>query len=168
MNATTLPPHASLQRFSLARPLQAISRLLDLLQAPFAFATRLYVSWQFLKSGYLKISSWETTLSLFRDEYHVPLLTPDVAAVVGTFGELFFPVLVILGLFGRLGAIGLFAVNAMAVISYAHVLLTEGFEAALAQHVLWGFMLVMLAVYGPGPWSVDRVLARRAGSDRGW
>ena len=168
MNATTLPSHASSRRFSLVRPLQAISCLLDLLQAPLAFATRLYVSWQFLKSGYLKISSWETTLSLFHEEYHVPLLPPDVAAVVGTFGELFFPVFVILGLFGRLGAVGLFAVNAMAVISYAYVLFSEGFEAALAQHVLWGFMLVMLAVYGPGPWSADRLLARRVGSDRGW
>jgi putative oxidoreductase len=170
MNATALSStsHAPAQRFSILRTLQTVSHLLDKLQAPFALATRIYVSTQFLQSGWLKITSWQTTLSLFHDEYHVPLLPPDVAAVVGTFGELFFPVLVILGLFGRLSALGLFAVNAMAVISYSHVLFSEGFEAALGQHVLWGFMLAMLAVYGPGPWSADRVIARRTGTQGGW
>ncbi len=130
---------------------------LDRLAAPFALLTRLYVGWQFLKSGYLKISSWDSTLGLFRDEYRVPLLSPELAAVAGTAGELVFPVLLILGLFGRLGAVGLFAVNAMAVVSYAHVLYAEGFEAALGQHYLWGFMLAMLAIHGPGAWSLDRI-----------
>jgi putative oxidoreductase len=164
MNTTTMT-HAAARPVGLGRLLPATSTLLASLASPFAFATRLYVSWQFLKSGYLKISSWETTLSLFRDEYHVPLLPPTLAAVVGTFGELFFPVLLIAGLFGRLSALGLFAVNAMAVISYRHVLLTEGFEAALGQHVLWGFMLLVLAIYGPGRWSADHALRRRLGSD---
>jgi putative oxidoreductase len=91
-----------------------------------------------------------------------------LAAIGGTFGELFFPVLLILGLFGRVGALGLFAVNAMAVVSYAHVLYTEGFEAALGQHYLWGFMLAMLAIYGPGGWSIDRYLSQRVGSARSW
>jgi uncharacterized membrane protein YphA (DoxX/SURF4 family) len=49
----------------------------------------------------------------------------------------------------------------MAVISYAHVLLAEGFEAALAQHVLWGLMLVVLAVYGQGALALDRLWTRR-------
>jgi putative oxidoreductase len=136
------------------------AKLLDPLQPLAALVARVYVSWQFWKSGYLKISSWDSTLGLFETEYHVPLLPPHVAAVVGTFGELFFPTLVILGLCGRLGAIGLFAVNAMAVISYAQVLLAEGFEAALAQHVLWGSILVYLMVYGPGKLSVDGLLKR--------
>jgi putative oxidoreductase len=168
MNTTMLASSATSHRFTFVRPLQTIAGLLSSLQAPFALATRLFVSWQFLKSGWLKITSWETTLGLFRDEYHVPLLPPHLAAIVGTFGELFFPVLVILGLFGRLSALGLLAVNIMAVISYQQVLFSEGFEAALGQHILWGFMLVMLAIYGPGPWSADHVLARRAGADRDW
>lgn len=163
MMSTTLD-HVPAQSAGIGRLLQLANGALASLADPFALATRLYVSWQFLKSGYIKISSWDTTLSLFHDEYHVPLLPPDVAAVVGTFGELCFPVLVILGLFGRLGAVGLFAVNAMAVISYAHVLLAEGFEAALGQHILWGYMLVMLAIHGPGAWSLDRVLGSRFGA----
>jgi putative oxidoreductase len=150
----------------LARPLSLLARVLDTLQAPFALATRLYVSEVFLRSGWLKISSWDQTLSLFKDEYHVPLLPPALAAVVGTFGELLFPLLVILGLAGRLGALGMFAVNAMAVISYAHVLYQEGFEAAIGQHYLWGFMLLVLALNGPGAWSVDRLIEKRAGVAR--
>lgn len=142
---------------SLARVLAPVSRSLDSLQSLLALATRLYVSWVFLKSGYLKITAWDTTLSLFRDEYHVPLLPPPVAAVVGTAGELVFPVLLVFGIGGRLPALGLFAVNAMAVISYAHVLFSEGFEAAIGQHYLWAYMLLVLAVYGPGAITVDRL-----------
>ncbi len=131
------------------------------LQPLFPLGTRWYVSWQFLKSGWLKISAWDNTLALFHDEYHVPVLPPNVAAVAGTFGELFFPLLIVLGLGGRMGPLGLFAVNLMAVISYSNVLLAEGAEAALAQHVLWGFMLTFLAIYGSGSLSIDRLFARR-------
>ena len=138
-----------------------LAHLLNCLQAPALLALRLYVGWQFWKSGWLKITAWDQTLSLFRDEYRVPLLPPDVAAVAGTFGELFFPALLFAGLFGRVGALGAFAVNAMAVISYRHVLLGEGFEAALGQHVLWGVMLLVLAVFGPGKIAVDSWLERR-------
>jgi putative oxidoreductase len=96
---------------------------------------------------------------LFRNEYRVPVLPPELAAVAGTAGELVFPVLLIAGVAGRLSAVGLFAVNVMAVVSYAHVLLTEGFEAAVSQHYLWGFALLVLAVFGPGRISVDHVAA---------
>lgn len=143
------------------RSLTLAAKVLDALQPVFALATRLYVSWQFLASGWLKISSWDNTLFLFREEYHTPLLPPVLAAVLGTAGELAFPVLLVLGLMGRFAALGLFAVNLMAVISYAHVLLSEGFEAALGQHVLWGFMLLMLAIYGPGRLSLDQLLLSR-------
>jgi putative oxidoreductase len=136
------------------------ARLLDPLQSLFALGARLYVSWQFLKSGYLKVTSWDSTIYLFENEYHTPLLSPHVAAVAGSFGELFFPTLLVLGLVSRLSAIGLFAVNAMAVISYANVLLAEGSEAALGQHILWGTLLVFLIVYGPGKFSLDYLLHR--------
>lgn len=139
----------------------AFARLLDLLQSPFLLATRWYVAWQFWKSGWLKLSAWDQTLDLFQTEYHVPLLPPTLAAYAGTFGELFFPALLIAGLFSRAGALGLFAVNAMAVISYSHVLLTDGFEAALGQHVLWGFMALVIALCGPGRWTLDSFLEQK-------
>lgn len=136
------------------------ARALNLAQPLLALALRLYVGWQFLKAGWLKVTSWEQTLWLFENEYRTPLLSPTAAAVLGALGELAFPALLFVGLFSRLGAIGLFVVNGMAVVSYAHVLLTEGFEAALGQHVLWGVMLLTLAVYGPGKLSLDYLLLR--------
>lgn len=148
---------------STAKPLALLARVLDPLQPVFALATRWYVSWQFLKSGWLKVSDWQSTLDLFRTEYHVPLLPPTLAAVTGAFGELFFSTLLVLGLAGRIGPLGLFAVNLMAVISYRQVLLADGYEAALGQHVLWGFMLAMLAVYGLGAIAVDRLVINRFG-----
>lgn len=140
---------------ALTRALDLLTRALIGLQPAFALATRLYVSWVFLKSGWLKITAWDQTVSLFEIEYHVPLLPPIAAAVLGTFGELFFPLLLIVGLAGRFAAVALFAVNVLAVVSYSHVLYQEGFEAAIGQHYLWGFMLAMLAVHGPGSWSLD-------------
>ena len=139
----------------------ALGRFLDHFRSLLLLAIRFYVGWQFWKSGWLKVSSWSTTLDLFRTEYHVPVLPPEVAAVTGASGELFFPALLFLGLFGRVGALGASFVNVMAVISYRQVLLAEGSEAALAQHILWGFMLLILTVFGPGGIALDSWLARR-------
>ncbi|HEX7373776.1 MAG TPA: DoxX family protein [Steroidobacteraceae bacterium] len=128
--------------------------------------TRLYVSWQFLKSGFLKIGDWDTTLLLFQEEYHVPVLPPAIAAVAGTTGELLFPALLVVGLATRYAALGLSAVNIMAVVSYAQVLLAEGSEAALGQHELWGFMLLVILVFGPGSLSADALLQRTHAAGR--
>jgi len=137
------------------------ARAFSTLQPVAALGARWYVCWQFLKSGYLKTLSWDSTLYLFENEYHTPLLPPHVAAYAGTFGEIFFPTLLVLGLFSRLGAIGLSFVNVMAVISYAQVLLAPGAEAALGQHILWGSILAFLCVYGPGKVSLDYFLNKR-------
>ena len=139
----------------------ALERGLDALRPWFLLATRLWVSWQFLKSGWIKISNWDVTLELFRSEYQVPLLPPGIAAIAGTTGELLFPTLLVLGFLTRASALGLFAVNALAVISYWHVLGSEGYEAALAQHVLWGFMLAVLIVSGGGALTLDKKLGGR-------
>jgi len=148
--------------YSLTRRHAQLGHWLDRLHSLLLLATRLYVGWQFTKSGWIKITSWDTTLGLFHDEYHVPLLPPDVAAVMGTCGELGFPILLYLGLFTRLGALGTFFVNTMAVISYRQVLFAEGYEAALDDHFLWGYMLLVVMVFGPGRISLDHWLERRA------
>lgn len=137
-----------------------LARLLDQLQSLLLLGTRLWVSWQFLKSGWLKLTNWDVTLELFRSEYQVPLLSPTLAAVAGTAGELLFPVMLIAGWFTRLGALGLFAVNLLAVASYWHVLGKDGYEAALAQHVLWGFMLAVIGVFGGGAFALERLSGR--------
>lgn len=140
-----------------------LGRGLDCLRSPLLFGTRLWVSWQFLVSGWLKVTTWDSTLVLFQEEYHVPLLPPVAAAVTGAFGELFFPILLVLGLFTRVGALGLFAVNAMALYSYWHVLGGAGFEAARGQHYLWGYMLLVIAAGGGGFLSLDKLLEKKGG-----
>jgi putative oxidoreductase len=146
--------------FRLTTQHAAFGRVLDQLRPLLLLATRLWVAWQFWKSGWLKLSNWDVTLELFRSEYSVPLLPPGVAAVAGTAGELLFPILVAAGLFTRIGALGLFAVNVLAVVSYWHVLGQDGLEAARAQHILWGFMLIVIALVGAGGISADALLER--------
>ncbi|MDI1340287.1 DoxX family protein [Polaromonas sp.] len=145
------PPSAPQKVLGLWR---RFSAALDLLQPAAALAARLYLAQVFFLSGLTKLRDWDTTLALFTDEYRVPLLPPAVAAIAGTAGELVLPVLLVLGLAGRFSALGLFVVNAVAVIS-----LSEIAPAALQQHVFWGALLAGLAIYGGGPWSMDRWLA---------
>ena len=131
-----------------------LTHALDALQPLAALLARLYVAQVFFLSGLTKLRDWETTVALFTDEYKVPLLSPPLAAAMGTMGELVLPVLLVMGLGGRLSALGLFVVNAVAVIS-----LSEIAPAALQQHVFWGSILAGLAIYGLGPWSLDRWMA---------
>lgn len=121
---------------------------------------RVYVGWQFLASGWLKLQDWGTTLALFRDEYHVPVLPPELAAMAGTFGELAFPLLLFVGLFSRPAALGLFAVNAMAVLSYPQLWAFEC-PAAIQSHLYWGMLLLVPMMVGGGRFSVDALRQRR-------
>jgi putative oxidoreductase len=126
---------------------------LDALQPLAALAARLYVARVFFLSGLTKLRDWDTTIALFQDEYHVPLLPPEFAAVLGTTGEIALPVLLALGLGGRFAALGLSVVNVVAVLS-----LMEIAPAALGQHVQWGTLLALVAIYGPGAWSLERLV----------
>lgn len=147
----------SLSHWLIESPAKVLSLLQDLL----ALGMRLFVGWQFFKAGLLKIDSWDSTMYLFRNEYRVPVLSPEVAAVAGTAGELVFPVLVWLGLAGRLSALGLQFVNVMAVVAYAHVIFDPQFgTGAAADHYFWGLMLLAITVYGPGRISADHLLTK--------
>ena len=118
---------------------------------------RLFLANVFFKSGLTKIQTWDSTLYLFREEYKVPLLPPDFAAWLATGAELGLPVLLVLGLFGRFAAMGLFILNAVAAYSYYEQLS----EAGLNQHLYWGMLLAVLLLHGLGKWSVDEWLERR-------
>jgi putative oxidoreductase len=130
-----------------------IERGLEALKNPALLAARIYVGWVFFSSGLTKLRDWETTVALFTDEYKIPVLTnlsPTLAAILGTGGELILPVLLVAGLFGRFAALGLFVVNIVAVIS-----LSEIAPAAMQQHQFWGSMLAGLAIWGVGAWAVE-------------
>lgn len=133
----------------LEKLLQALSPAVDL-------AIRLYIAWVFFKSGLLKIQSWESTLALFEYEFAVPLLSPSVAAWLGTAAELGLPALLALGLAGRFAALALFAFNIIAVISYPDLS-----DVGRQHHLYWGMLLAMLVVHGPGLLSADGWIARR-------
>jgi putative oxidoreductase len=128
--------------------------------AALALFLRGYVGWQFFKAGLVKLGDWSTTLALFRDEYHVPLLAPELAAYLGTAGELVLPVLLFAGLLSRPAALGLLLVNAMAVVSYPQ-LFSFDCPAAINDHFYWGLLLLALLVYGPGKLALDARLAKR-------
>jgi putative oxidoreductase len=141
---------------ALATPAMRLTNLLEALQPLALLAARLYVAKVFFLSGLTKLRDWDTTLALFENEYQVPVLSPAIAAALGTAGEIALPVLLVLGLATRFGAFGLFFVNLVAVIS-----LPEITDAALQQHVFWGSLLVGLVLWGPGRWSLDQWLVRR-------
>ena len=127
-----------------------LDRTLNRFQPLASLLARLYVGNVFISSGLTKLRDWDITLALFTDEYKVPLLSPEVAAFMGTGGELVLPVLLVLGVGGRFSALGLCVVNAVAVIS-----LQEIAPAALQQHITWGVLLAGLAIFGNGRWALD-------------
>jgi putative oxidoreductase len=121
-------------------------------------AIRVWVALVFFQAGLTKIQSWDSTLALFENEYEVPLLPSDVAAYFGTFTELFFPVLLVLGLAGRFSAGVLFVFNIIAVVSYPDLS-----PAGLEQHKVWGLLLFVTLLHGPGKLSVDYVISKVSG-----
>ncbi|MEW6314011.1 MAG: DoxX family protein [Pseudomonadota bacterium] len=139
----------------------AAARLPERLAPLFDLGLRLYLADVFFKSGLTKIQSWDSTLYLFNEEYHVPLLPPEAAAWLATGAELGLPVLLVLGLFGRFAAAGLFILNGVAVISYP-----ELSEAGVNQHLSWGLLLAVLLI-SRGRWSLDTWLERRCGQPPG-
>lgn len=147
-------PHAATNIRALAlvdgttRGLNALAPLVD-------FAIRWIVAAVFFKSGLTKIASWETTIALFENEYAVPLLSPELAALLGTGVELIFPVLLVFGLGTRLSAFVLFVFNIVAVISYPGLT-----PAGLHEHQTWGLLLLVTLLHGPGALSLDHLVNR--------
>ena len=131
-------------------PYYKASDLLNYLQPLALLAARLYVAWVFFATGLTKLRDWDTTLFLFEEEYSVPFIPFELAAYLGTAGEILLPIILVLGLASRLGALGLTFVNIIAVIS-----LVEIAPAALYAHAIWGLLLLQIVVFGGGKLSID-------------
>ncbi len=129
---------------------------LDYLAPVSNLAIRLWVASVFFKSGLTKFQSWDSTLYLFEYEYAVPFIPFEFAAILGTTIELALPVLLVLGLTGRLSAFALFVFNIMAVISYPDLN-----EVGIRAHQVWGIMLLVPLLQGPGKLSVDYYLRKK-------
>jgi putative oxidoreductase len=111
---------------------------------------RLAIASVFLKAGWNKLTSWELTVQLFADEYKVPVLPPDLAAVMATCTEIGCSLLLFAGLGTRLATLPLLGMIA--------VIQTFVYPGAYAEHLTWASILLFLLTRGGGPWSVDRAL----------
>ena len=141
----------------LARFYYTAAHLPEFLAPALDLGLRLFLANAFFKSGLTKIKTWDSTLYLFSDVYQVPLLNPEVAAWLATGAELGLSVLLVLGLFGRFAAAGLFSLYVVAVVSYYSGLS----EAGINQHMYWGMLLAVLLIASRGTWSADAWLEKR-------
>jgi len=126
----------------------------------FALGLRIWIASIYFWSGWLKINSWGSTLTLFAYEYKVPVISPQFAAYLGTGSELIFSLLLLLGLGARLPAIALFCTNVVMVISYPILLTPEG-ACMVQEHYLWGLTFATLAFYGHGWISLDHLVQKK-------
>ena len=118
-----------------------------------ALASRIAVADIFWRSGRTKVNGFsirEETFYLFREEYKVPLLPPDLAAWLSTVGEHVFPVLLFAGLASRLSALALFGMTLV-----IQLFVVPG---GWPEHILWFSLLGLIIARGPGAISLDHLL----------
>lgn len=123
-----------------------------------ALILRVFPALVFWQSGRTKVEGLrikDSTWFLFEQEYALPLIPSDVAAVLATLAEHLLPVLMILGLFTRLSAFGLLGMTAVIQIFV--------YPGAWITHGLWAAALLAVAARGPGRWSADRLLGLDGG-----
>lgn len=99
--------------------------------------------------GLLSIS--ENTVFLFEEEYRLPLLSPDFAAIVTTYAEHLFPVLLLIGLATRFSALALLAMT-MVIQIFVYP------SAFMSTHLGWMALACAIMLYGPGKYSLDHLL----------
>ena len=113
---------------------------------------RLGVASVFLKAGLVKASSWEPTVALFRDEFRLPVLPPELAAALAMTFELGCSTMLIVGLGTRLATLPL-----LGIIVTIQLFV---YPSAWPEHLVWGSILLFLLTRGPGSVSLDHLLAR--------
>ena len=119
---------------------------------------RLAIAAVFLKGGLTKTANWMLTVQLFADEYQVPILPPEIAAMLSVTFEFGCPILLALGLATRLATLPLLGMLA--------VIQTFVYPNAWADHLTWGSILLFLLTRGGGALSLDRLLGLEPASPR--
>jgi putative oxidoreductase len=148
---------------------QAIALFEKIPYSLIAFIARFSLAAVFWKSGQTKVEGFAidlingtfelgeprlaaSTLPLFRSEYHVPLLSPEVAAHLAAFAEHVFPALILLGLATRF--------SALALIGMTLTIQLFVYPDAYPTHGTWIALLLLLVAKGPGRLSIDHWIAR--------
>lgn len=111
---------------------------------------RFWMARIFFYSGLTKISSWQSAIFLFKHEYKVPIIQPELAAFLATTFELACPVLLVLGLASRLAALPLLAMTAVIQFTYLN----------LIDHLYWAILFGIIILHGPGRFSLDHFIKR--------
>ncbi|MBV4459922.1 DoxX family protein [Pseudomonas sp. COR58] len=148
---------------------RAIALLERIPHSLIAFIARFSIAAVFWKSGQTKVEGlaidlvdgtfepgWphlaDSTVPLFQSEYHVPLLSPELAAHLAAFAEHFFPVLILLGFATRF--------SALALLGMTLTIQLFVYPDAYPTHGTWAALLLYLMATGPGRLSVDHLIAR--------
>lgn len=144
------------------RAIEAWNRLADRVTATvgdgaLSLVARVAIAAIFLRSGRTKVegvlSVTPSAVELFRSEYRLPLIPPEVAAPLAAYAEHLFPVLLILGLASRLSAAALLGMTA--------VIQVFVYPDAWPTHLSWAGLLLLVIARGGGALSVDRALGVR-------
>ncbi|MEO5764286.1 MAG: DoxX family protein [Casimicrobiaceae bacterium] len=119
-----------------------------------ALVDRVAIAAIFFLSGRTKVDGFlhvtDGAYALFREEYKVPLVPPEIAAHLAAYAEHLFPVLLVLGLFTRFSALALLGMTAVIQIFV--------YPDAWPVHLSWAGLLLYLVGRGAGPLSLDRVV----------
>jgi len=171
MKTNTYPNAAATTRHPISGLLQTFIRLCSRIpDSLIAFVGRFSIAAVFWKSGQTKIEGFvidivsgdiqlgwpklsDSVIPLFKDEYKLPLVSPEIAAPMAAFAEHLFPALILLGLATRLSA---FALLGMTITIQLLV-----YPGAYPTHGTWAAVLLFLIARGPGKFSVDHWIARR-------
>lgn len=119
-----------------------------------ALVARISIAAIFIMSGRTKVEGFltikDSTYELFRTEYNLPLISPELAAHLSAYAEHLFPVLLILGLFSRL--------SALALLGMTLVIEVFVYPDAWPTHLSWAGLLLIIISRGAGAISLDRRL----------
>ncbi|MDP1606151.1 MAG: DoxX family protein [Rhodocyclaceae bacterium] len=94
----------------------------------------------------------DSVIDLFRDEYRLPLLSPELAATMAAFAEHLFPLLILVGLATRF--------SALALLGMTMTIQLLVYPDAYPTHGVWAAVLLFLIARGPGTFSIDHLLFR--------
>ena len=146
--SVALGPHSSFA-IRLHHTIAILDRFpLSVLQLMF----RIAIAAVFWSSGLTKIASWDTTIALFRNEYMVPLLPPELAAVMSATFELSCSALIVVGLVTRLATLPLLGMT--------FVIEVFVYPEYWSMHLMWATVLLFLLTKGPGAFSLDHYAGR--------
>ena len=159
--ATAAPPGAH-DAHPLARAREAWNAFADRAGAligdgALSLVARIAIAAIFLQSGRTKVEGFLTVtpsaIELFRSEYKLPLVPPEIAAHLAAYAEHLFPALLIVGLFSRLSALALLGMTAVIEIFV--------YPLAWPTHLSWAGLLLVVIARGAGPVSLDRAIGLR-------